>query len=99
MPTTRRFRCWRRATVKQKPDGCGLTCAMIGGRELRLHRRFAYTPDRKGGHPKAHLKEFTGWLQADGYAGYDQLVIRKGGRCPTCRFKTSLCLTRLSWLV
>jgi transposase len=32
---------------------------------------FAYTPDRKGEHPKAHLSEFTGTLQADGYAGYD----------------------------
>lgn len=32
---------------------------------------FAYTPDRKGEHPKAHLREFTGTLQADAYAGYD----------------------------
>jgi len=39
---------------------------------------FAYTPDRKGEHPKAHLKEFTGTLQADGYAGYDQVY--EGGR-------------------
>src|SRR6059058_2456561 len=31
----------------------------------------AYTPDRKGEHPKAHLSEFTGTLQADAYAGYD----------------------------
>jgi transposase len=32
---------------------------------------FAYTPDRKGEHPRAHLSAFTGRLQADGYAGYD----------------------------
>src|SRR5207253_6760976 len=32
---------------------------------------FAYTPDRKGEHPIAHLSEFTGTLQADGYAGYE----------------------------
>jgi transposase len=32
---------------------------------------FAYTPDRKGEHPKAHLSGFTGTLQADAYAGYD----------------------------
>jgi transposase len=32
---------------------------------------YAYTRDRKGEHPKAHLKEFTGTLQADAYAGYD----------------------------
>jgi transposase len=39
---------------------------------------FAYTPDRKGEHPKAHLSSFTGTLQADGYAGYDQVY--EGGR-------------------
>jgi transposase IS66 family protein len=39
---------------------------------------FAYTPDRKGEHPKAHLREFTGTLQADGYAGYD--AIYEGGQ-------------------
>src|SRR5260370_4456122 len=39
---------------------------------------FAYTPDRKGQHPKAHLREFTGTLQADAYAGYGQVY--EGGR-------------------
>ena len=34
---------------------------------------FAYTPDRKGEHPKAHLSKFTGTLQADGYAGFDRI--------------------------
>jgi transposase len=34
---------------------------------------FAYTPDRKGEHPKEHLRGFTGTLQADAYAGFDQL--------------------------
>ena len=34
---------------------------------------FAYTPDRKGEHPKGHLSKFTGTLQADGYAGFDQV--------------------------
>jgi hypothetical protein len=34
---------------------------------------FAYTPDRKGEHPKEHLKKFQGTLQADGYAGFDQI--------------------------
>jgi transposase len=32
---------------------------------------FAYTPDRKGEHPQAHLNKFTGTLQADAYAGYN----------------------------
>jgi transposase len=34
---------------------------------------FAYSPDRKGEHPKAHLSAFTGTLQADAYAGFDQI--------------------------
>lgn len=34
---------------------------------------FQYSPDRKGEHPRAHLRNFTGVLQADGYAGFDQL--------------------------
>ena len=32
-----------------------------------------YTPDRKGVHPAEHLKDFSGILQADGYAGYERL--------------------------
>jgi transposase len=34
---------------------------------------FAYTPDRKGEHPKVHLREFRGMLQADAYAGFEQI--------------------------
>jgi transposase len=34
---------------------------------------FAYSPDRKGEHPRSHLSDFTGTLQADGYAGFDQI--------------------------
>ena len=34
---------------------------------------FCYTADRKGEHPKAHLGHFIGTLQADGYAGFDQI--------------------------
>ena len=34
---------------------------------------FAYSPDRKGEHPQAHLSRFTGTLQADAYAGFDPL--------------------------
>ena len=34
---------------------------------------FAYSPDRKGEHPKRHLLEFTGTLQADAYAGFHHL--------------------------
>jgi transposase len=34
---------------------------------------FAYSPDRKGEHPQAHLQDFSGMLQADAYAGFDPL--------------------------
>jgi transposase len=34
---------------------------------------FQYSPDRKGERPVAHLTNFAGILQADGYAGFDQL--------------------------
>lgn len=34
---------------------------------------FRYTPDRKGERPREHLRDFRGSLQADGYAGFDQL--------------------------
>lgn len=34
---------------------------------------FAYSPDRKGEHPKRHLQDFSGTLQADAYAGFHHL--------------------------
>ena len=34
---------------------------------------FRYSPDRRGEHPKEHLKRFTGILQADAYAGFGHL--------------------------
>jgi hypothetical protein len=34
---------------------------------------FAYSPDRKGEHPKRHLEHFRGALQADAYAGFHHL--------------------------
>jgi transposase len=34
---------------------------------------FRYSPDRRGEHPKEHLKPFTGILQADAYAGFGHL--------------------------
>jgi transposase len=34
---------------------------------------FAYSEDRKGEHPRLHLKDFTGALQADAYAGFHHL--------------------------
>ena len=34
---------------------------------------YRYTPDRKGEHCRAELANFTGWLHADGYAGFGKL--------------------------
>ncbi|HMD22376.1 MAG TPA: IS66 family transposase [Alloacidobacterium sp.] len=34
---------------------------------------FAYSEDRKGEHPRGHLKNFKGGLQADAYAGFHHL--------------------------
>ena len=34
---------------------------------------FAYSPDRKGIHPRSHLAQFKGVLQADAYAGFNAL--------------------------
>jgi len=39
---------------------------------------FAYSPDRKGEHPQRHLADFSGILQADGYAGFTKIY--DGGR-------------------
>ena len=34
---------------------------------------FAYSPDRRGEHPREHLRSFSGTLQADAYAGFHHL--------------------------
>jgi len=43
---------------------------------------YFYSPDRGGAHPRAHLANFAGFLQADAYAGfaalYDEARIRPG---------------------
>ena len=41
---------------------------------------FFYSPDRAGEHPAGHLVDFSGILQADAYAGYNQLY--EGNRKP-----------------
>lgn len=45
---------------------------------------FAYSSNRKGAHPQHHLAHFTGTLQADGYAGYDQLYLTRPIREAAC---------------
>jgi len=36
---------------------------------------YFYSPDRKGIRPEGHLKNFTGTLHADAYAGYNKLYV------------------------
>ncbi len=36
---------------------------------------YQFTGDRTGAHPQRQLAGFTGFLQADGYAGYDKLYV------------------------
>jgi transposase len=46
-----------------RPAGCQTAAAVW----------FAYSQDRKGEHPRQHLREFRGALQADAYAGFHHL--------------------------
>ena len=38
---------------------------------------YFYSPDRGGEHPAKHLASFSGFLQADGYAGFEALYDRR----------------------
>ncbi|GAB4363533.1 MAG: IS66 family transposase [Kiloniellaceae bacterium] len=50
---------------------------------------YEYSPDRKAEHPLAHLKGFRGALQADGYAGLNELHAPAGPEGP--RIHESAC--------
>ena len=41
---------------------------------------FAYTPSRSGEGPQAELRDYAGYVQVDGYAGYEALF--RGEGCP-----------------
>ncbi|SDR62482.1 Transposase [Paraburkholderia tuberum] len=45
---------------------------------------FAYSSDRKGIHPQTHLAGFEGVLQADGYAGFNELTESGKVRLASC---------------
>ena len=34
---------------------------------------YQFSPDRKGARPSEHLANYTGWMHADGYAGFEEL--------------------------
>ena len=49
---------------------------------------YLYAKDRKGEHPAAHLAEFQGVLQVDGYSGFKRLL---AGRPPDPRSSSPPC--------
>jgi hypothetical protein len=52
---------------------------------------FRYSADRKGERPREHLQAFKGFLQADGYAGYNKLYGKAYAGCRTMRGWSSKC--------
>jgi transposase len=44
---------------------------------------YRYSPDRKGEHPRVHLAQFRGFLQADGYSGFGPLYETAAGQPAT----------------
>jgi transposase len=75
-----RCRCSRRAPARPKTGR--LWTSVRDERPFGGSRKpaalFFYSPDRKGEHPQAHLKDFRGVIHADGYAGFNALFA--GGR-------------------
>jgi transposase len=65
--------CPGRGTTKQGRLWTYVRDDRASGSEVAPAVWFAYSPDRKGLHPRTHLKIFRGILQADGYAGFDKL--------------------------
>jgi len=45
---------------------------------------FAYSPDRKGEHPQQHLASYSGVLQADAYAGFNEIYNNRAIRPAAC---------------
>ena len=45
---------------------------------------YQFSPDRRGAHPKDHLRRFKGWMHADGYAGYEELYRDHGIKEVAC---------------
>ena len=70
-----RYRCWNLATVRPKPATCGRMRATTG-RLVARNRRRCGSPTRrieKGNIRRGTCGNYTGILQADGYAGFNKL--------------------------
>jgi len=65
LPGNKKTKTWRLWTYVRddRNAGSGLAPAVW----------FAYSPDREGIHPQSHLAGFSGVLQADAYAGFNEL--------------------------
>ncbi len=77
-PTTRPFRCSILAAAGPRPGG-----SPVYARDDRPWAGpdppaavYFYSPDRKAERPAAHLKDFQGVLQVDGYAGFETLAAK-----------------------
>jgi transposase len=68
--------CPGRGTTKQGRLWTYVRDERPAGSEVPPAVWFAYSPDRKSAHPRAHLQDFRGTLQADGYAGFNGLYER-----------------------
>ena len=57
---------------------------------------YEYQPDRKAEHPNSFLKNFSGYLHADGYDGYHDLSddIKVVGRCESLTKRSRDCLKK-----
>lgn len=69
--------CPGRGTTKQGRLWTYVRDDRASGCEVPPAVWFAYSPDRKGEHPRKHLKPFAGILQADGFAGFKGLYERQ----------------------
>jgi len=66
-------------TARRRRAACGPMFAMIaGGRYRGTGGMVRVLADRKGEHPEQHLRTFRGALQADAYAGFNQLYKEDG---------------------
>ena len=73
-PMIRRFRCWLPARARPRRPGCGPMYGTIDLLAIRPHRQCgSLLQDRKGEHPRQHLLDFRGALQADAYSGFHHL--------------------------
>ncbi|SSL09070.1 IS66 family element, transposase [Klebsiella pneumoniae] len=62
------------------------------GSELAPAVWFAYSQDRKGIHPQSHLAGFSGVLQADAYAGFNELYRNGQITEAACWARSTMCM-------